>query len=197
VSLRGISGSVVVANNALYSQNGRAFFVNGGTSGLMFEGNVGIGGVSDGSLTIVAGDLSADCVDASFVGEPPMDVFPALGGALEAAGSDAQVATDDFNGTLRNGVADVGAYAYSADGNPGWALDNGFKASAPTSPGTGGTGGGSGGAGGAHGGSGGSGGGGSSGCAVGFAGDGSAPPWDAALLASLALCIRRRRRGAV
>jgi hypothetical protein len=195
VSLRGISGSVVIANNALYAQSGRAFFVNGGTTGLVFEGNAGIGGASDGSLSILPGDLDVDFVDASFSGESPMDVFPAPGGVLPAAGSNAHVTIDDFNGMLRDGVADIGAYVFSADGNPGWALDTTFKTSTPSNnPGTGG----SGGSGGSDGGSGGAPGGpplsgGSSGCAVGSPGGGSAPLFAMALLLG-ALGYRRLTR---
>ena len=152
ISLRGISGSVVIANNALYTQNGQAFFVNGGTTGLVFEGNAGVGGVSDGSLTMLSGNLGLDFIDASFNGQPPMDLFPAPGSTLRAAGSAAHAVVDDFNGSLREGVPDVGAYAFSADGNPGWALDAAFKTSTLSNdPGTGGSGGGSGGPGGGSG----------------------------------------------
>ena len=71
-----------------------------------------------------------------------MNPFPAPSGALVASGSPAHVAFDDFNGTARDGIADVGAYAYSRDGNPGWALDTDFKAFvAEDPPGTGGSGG--------------------------------------------------------
>ncbi len=142
ISLRGISGPVVVANNALYAQSGNAFYVNGGMSGLVFEGNVGMGGVSN-SLPFGAGELGSDLVNASYAGAPPMDVFPAVGSALEGAGSAAHVVVDDFNGTARGGAADAGAYAFSSTGNPGWALAPGFKASTPVpdpDPGTGGTG---------------------------------------------------------
>ncbi|MGB5268334.1 MAG: right-handed parallel beta-helix repeat-containing protein [Polyangiales bacterium] len=146
VSLRGISGSVVVANNALYAQDGWAFFVNGGTSGLVFAGNAGMGGVSDGSLALLPGVIEIDFVGASFTGAPPMSVFPAPGGALAAVGSPVHVVADDFNGTPRAGAADIGAYRFSADGNPGWELAATSKASTPTNdPGTAGTGGGIGG----------------------------------------------------
>ena len=148
VSLRGISGSVLIANNALYALDGWAFFVNGGTSGLAFEGNAGMGGVFEGSLTMLVGDVNVDFVGASFSGAPPMDVFPAQGSALEAAGSAAHVVADDFNGTAREGVPDVGAYSFSADGNPGWLLTESFKTWTP-SGGTGGGGGSGGGSGGA------------------------------------------------
>ena len=145
MSLRSISGSVVIANNALYAQNGQAFFVNGGTSGLVFEGNVGVGGVSDDSLPMLRGNMGTDFVGASFSGQPPIDVYPASGGTLPADGSTEYVAVDDFNGTLRQGVADVGAYAFSADGNPGWELGEDFKTSTPgNDPATSGSGGSSG-----------------------------------------------------
>ena len=129
VSLRSISGSVVVANNAIYAQDGWAFFVNGGTSGLVFAGNAGIGGVSDGALTMLSGEIDVDFVGASFDGAPPMSVFPAPGGVLASSGSAAHVVADDFNGTKREAVPDVGAYRFSADGNPGWALAETSKTS--------------------------------------------------------------------
>ncbi|MDH3728656.1 MAG: right-handed parallel beta-helix repeat-containing protein [Myxococcales bacterium] len=189
ISLRGISGPVVIANNALYAQTGRAFFVNGGTSGLVFEGNSGVGGASD-PLVMLSGSLASDFVDASFDGAPPMDLFPALGSTLEAAGSAAHVTIDDFNGTSRDGVADVGAYAFSAEGNPGWALNAAFKTSTPSNtPGAGGS---SGNSGGSGGGSNVSNGGASSGCSIRPASDGSADLL--AMIWLLGMLVRRRSR---
>ena len=183
ISLRSISGPVVVANNALYSESGSAFSLNGGASGLVFEGNVGVGGVSN-SLPFAAGDLGADLVSASYAGAPPMDVFPAVGSALEGAGSAAHVPADDFNGTPRNGVADAGAYAFSPGGNAGWALAPAFKDSTPgPDPGTGG-------AGGSVGPPRSSPGGGSSSCKVGSM-PGSAPLF---AIAGLVAALLRRRR---
>ena len=75
VSLRGVSGSVVVANNALYAEDGCAFFVNGGTVGLLFSGNAGIGGVSEGALTMLSGEIDVDFVGASFDGAPPQGSY--------------------------------------------------------------------------------------------------------------------------
>jgi hypothetical protein len=178
ISLRGISGSVVVANNALYAQDGWAFFVNGGVSGLVFAGNAGVGGVSDGALAMLPGDIEIDFVGASFAGAPPMSVFPAPGGELAATGSPDHVAADDFNGTSRLGVADIGAYLFFAEANLGWELAESAKTSTPTNnPGTGGIGGGIGGSGGSTG-SGGTAGttpsGSSSGCSIGSSPDGVA-----------------------
>jgi hypothetical protein len=197
VSLRGISGSVVIANNALYAQDGWAFFVNGGVSGLVFAGNAGMGGVSDGALAMLPGDIQIDFVGASFTGAPPMSVFPAAGGELAASGSLAHVTADDFNGTPRLGAADIGAYLFSTEANPGWELAESPKASTPTNdPGTAGTGGGLGGSGGSTG-SGRTGGGtpagGSSGCSIASSHDGMA---QLMLWGVIALLWRRRIRRA-
>ncbi|HET9959001.1 MAG TPA: right-handed parallel beta-helix repeat-containing protein, partial [Polyangiaceae bacterium] len=123
ISARGITGSVVIANNALYAQSGRAISVGGELGQLTLAGNYGVGafdgasGEFDGS-----GDLARDFVAASFSGALPNDVFPAPGSGLIGAGSLAHLVMDDFNGTQREGVADVGAYAFDPSGNPGWPL---------------------------------------------------------------------------
>ena len=125
--IQGVSGSVTVANNALYAMSGRAFFVGGGSAMVTSAGNIGVGaqeGISGGFAT---GDISADFVAADFSGGLPSDVFPAAGGALVAAGDLPNVIAADFNGTDRMGIADVGAYAYRAAGNPGWTLAEDFK----------------------------------------------------------------------
>lgn len=122
LSLRGMTGAVTVANNALYSSGGTAFFTNGDTSMLTSIGNVGSGSGPGMS----AGTLAADFVMATFGGVPPMNVFPRAGGALDGSGEAAHVATDDFDGVARMGVADVGAYALASDG-PRWMLGEGFK----------------------------------------------------------------------
>jgi MYXO-CTERM domain-containing protein len=126
VRISGISGPVLIANNALYAQSGDALFVNGDATQLTVTGNVGEGAVGGGAM-IAPGSLAADFVAASYAGAPPMDVFPKSGSALIGAGDAAHVATDDFNGTPRNGVADAGAYTFDASGNPGWPLGEGFK----------------------------------------------------------------------
>jgi hypothetical protein len=114
VSVRMPAGEVVVANNALYPQSGMALFTNGTMSNVTAVGNIG------------PRMLSLDFVAANATGKPPNDVFPKAGGALPDAGAVAQVTLDDFNGTPRNGVADVGAYVFAAT-DPGWTLGAGFK----------------------------------------------------------------------
>jgi hypothetical protein len=209
----GITGSLVIANNAVYSEGGSAISVSGDLSAVTVAGNVGVGGLNGVSAGLAAGDLANDFVAANFSGVLPNDVFPKAGSALIAAGDTQYMVTDDFNGTLRNGVADVGAYVF-ADANPGWTLAEGFKDETPVTGGNGGTGGGTGGgnAGGGpgNGGSsnGGSGGGGAStgtggsnadgsgddgGCGCRMVGTSGSTAWGA-LLFGLSLVLLSRRR---
>lgn len=170
----GIVGSVVVANNAVYAQGGNALRLEGDLTQLVVAGNVGVGSVvGAGAGFAGTGDIAADFVAASFSGTPPNDAFPAAGSALVGAGDAAHVVGDDFNGTAREGVADVGAYRFDPAGNPGWTIQAGFK-DLPGSAGSGGAGGsGAGGGGGAPGAGGGTGTGGNSTGAGGSGGDGS------------------------
>lgn len=127
LSVRGATGAVTVANNALYAMSGRAFFVNGDASTITSAGNVGLGGQQGISGGYTDGALATDFAGASFSGAVPNDVFPAAGGGLVGTGAAAHVTGDDFNGTDRMGVADVGAYAFGAGTNPGWTLAAEFK----------------------------------------------------------------------
>ena len=129
IAVRNISGSVVIANNAVYSDSGVAIALISGNVGLVtVAGNVGAGGLSGASSGFVAGNgLSADFVAGHYNGEPPIDLFPKGGSALIGSGAAAHVVIEDFNGHARNGATDVGAYRYQSSGNPGWALTAGFK----------------------------------------------------------------------
>lgn len=132
VNVRDVSGSVVIANNAVYSNSGSAIRLISGNTGLVtVAGNVGSGGLTGASSGYTEGNgIAADFVDGHFGGAPPIDLFPADGGALIGAGSASHVVDLDFNGAPRNGAADVGAYSYQSGGNPGWPLSAAFKDSA-------------------------------------------------------------------
>ena len=128
VSIRGVTGPVLVANNAIYAQGAAINLISGDRSQVEITGNVGIGGLAGASFGYSEGDgIEADFVNAHFGGEPPIDVFPASGSALTGAGDLSLVPALDFNGTPRNAAADVGAYAYTINGNPGWTILAGFK----------------------------------------------------------------------
>jgi MYXO-CTERM domain-containing protein len=129
IAVRNAVGDVVIANNAAYAQAGAAIFIGAGdNAGVVLAGNVGIGGVSGGpGGGYVDGDPAVDMLDGHFGGAPPIDPFPAPGGALVGAGDPAYVAEDDFNTLPRGGVADVGAYLFDPEGNPGWPIAAEFK----------------------------------------------------------------------
>jgi hypothetical protein len=130
ISVRGVSGSVVIANNAVYSNSGPAIALISGSLGyVVLAGNVGAGGLSGATPGFVTGNgIGADFESAHYNGGPPIDVFPKNGSALIGAGAAAHVAVEDFNGTPRNGAADAGAYVYRSSGNPGWTLSPAFTA---------------------------------------------------------------------
>jgi len=134
LSIRGATGAVTVANNALYAMSGRAFFVNGDASTITSLGNVGVGAQQGISGGFTMGDIGTDFASASFSGDLPQDVFPAPGGGLVGTGDSGAVIADDFNGTDRMGAADVGAYAYGTGSNPGWTLVDDFKPADTTPP---------------------------------------------------------------
>jgi hypothetical protein len=128
IQVRDVVGSVIVANNAVYSNSGAAIRLISGNLGLVTtSGNVGVGGVSGTSTGFATGSISADFVAAHYNGAPPIDLFPSSTSALRGAGSATYVPPEDFNGTTRAGMADAGAYKFQAGGNPGWALTSGFK----------------------------------------------------------------------
>jgi MYXO-CTERM domain-containing protein len=127
ITSTGITGSVIIANNAVYAQAGNAIRVAGTLAGVVVKGNVGMGALSGATGGLATGDIATEFVAASFTGIPPNDVFPRAGSKLIAAGDAQYVTVDDFNGSARNGVADVGAYLFAPGGNPGWAIAAAFK----------------------------------------------------------------------
>ena len=128
LNVRNVVGSVLIANNAIYSQSGTAIrLISGDLSLVTVAGNVGQGGLSGASSGFTTGKgIATDFVNAHF-GVPPIDVFPKTGSALIGAAAAAHVVANDFNGTARTGSADAGAYRFNAAGNPGWQIAAGFK----------------------------------------------------------------------
>src|SRR4030095_11021945 len=118
IQIRNVSGPVLIANNAFYSQSGSALQLISGNLGLV---------TTVANVANRGAQIGTDFVNGNFNGAPPLDVFPKTGSALIGVGSSTYVEAVDFNGTPRNGVADVGAYAYAPGGNPGWVLAAAFK----------------------------------------------------------------------
>jgi len=129
VEVRNVTGPVLIANNAVYSQSEAIRLISGDLGQVQLSGNVGIGGVSGGGTGYGEGNgIATDFASADYSGSPPIDAFPANGSALLGAGDLAYLVPTDFNGTARSGVADAGAYAFGDGGNPGWMITAGFKA---------------------------------------------------------------------
>jgi MYXO-CTERM domain-containing protein len=131
IASTGITGSVLIANNAVYAKQGNAVRVAGTLGQVTVAGNVGVGTLNGVTSGLAAGDVATDFVAALFSGGPPNDVFPTAGSKLIGAGDAKYVVTDDFNAASRNGVADVGAYAFGAGTNPGWTIAAAFKNGMP------------------------------------------------------------------
>ncbi len=133
IEVRGVSGPVLIANNAVYTQGQAIRLISGDRAQVTVTGNVGEGGLSGGSSGYTDGNgLGQDMVNADYSGTPPLDAFPAAGSALIGAGDAAHVVADDFNGTPRGGTAHAGAYHFENGGNPGWPIGEGFKATGAT-----------------------------------------------------------------
>ena len=128
IEVRNVSGPILIANNAVFAQNQAIRLISGDLSQVQLFGNVGAGGLSGGSSGYVDGNgINVDMVAGNYNGAPPIDPFPAPGSALIDAGSAAYITAMDFNGNLRIGSPEAGAYTFVGDGNPGWTIIPGFK----------------------------------------------------------------------
>ena len=128
VEVSNITGSVLIANNAVYAPGG-AILLNGGNLGLAtLAGNVGIGGLSGAISGYTEGNgIDNDMVSADYSGTPPINPYPTDYSALIGAGDPIYAIAVDFNGTPRIGSTDAGAYHYQPGGNPGWTITGDFK----------------------------------------------------------------------
>lgn len=136
IEVRDISGSVVIANNAVYSATGGAInLISGDLNQVVVSGNVGQGGLNGASSGYVDGNgVAGDFVSGNFSG-PPIDVFPSVGSALNGAADATHAPTLDFNSEPRSSSPpDAGAYSFSAGGNPGWVISESFKGFMGTRP---------------------------------------------------------------
>jgi hypothetical protein len=132
LDVRDVSGPLVIANNAIYALGTAIRLISGDLGQIELAGNVGAGGLSGASSGYSnGGPIDTDMVNGSYLGAPPMDPFPAVGSALVGAGSADHVVDEDFNGTPRSGVPDVGAYKFDDGGNPGWQIAETFKSMTP------------------------------------------------------------------
>ena len=128
IEVRNVSGPVLIANNAVYSQSRAIRLISGDLSQVQLFGNVGAGGVSGSNSGYTDGKgIRIDLVAGNYSGPPHIDAFPSPSSALIGAGIASYVTATDFNGIPRNGIADVGAYKFNDNGNPGWMIFSEFK----------------------------------------------------------------------
>ncbi len=130
----GYSG-LVFANNVLANPTGRALYFNetGHDDAVYISHNV-VTGLVEGLDPAYAG-AEEPVLDGGgfhdFTDIEAWDFYPASGASMVNAADPAAgtfVPESDFNGAPRDGAApDAGAYERDGDGNPGWALQEGFK----------------------------------------------------------------------
>lgn len=128
IYLNGNAGSVIIANNAIYSRHGKAMELSNVNKTLLkLSGNVGAGGY-DASKGFKQGKVKTDFVNGHYKGKPPIDLHPAVGSALIGAGDASFTVDSDFDGNRRGRSVDVGAYVFeSARNKLAWALSDNFK----------------------------------------------------------------------
>jgi hypothetical protein len=122
------SASIRAVGNALYCGATTAIRLPDGAGAATFADNATLGTVEAPGGTFAAGAPEDDLADP--IG---LDLYPAAGSALLDMGDAANAPGDDFNCLAREtGEPDVGAYERSADANPGWVVQPGFKECAST-----------------------------------------------------------------
>jgi hypothetical protein len=120
---------MVFANNAVYCPSDN--YAVGGISGVTITGNV-----FDNAPTNFPGSGYSDGRSATqdLVDPVGRNVYPTPDSPLLSAGAAGINVPVDFNGTLRTGAPDVGAYTYTGVQNPGWPVGPGFKDASPGAP---------------------------------------------------------------
>ena len=131
VSNGDIASNVVIANNAIYQSSGTATAFNAaqGIAGITLANNLYYGAANASSPGLVLGPAPAAVFANASATLGQMDLYPLTAGALIDAAVNAYAPADDFNALNRprNGTADIGAYEYYYDTNPGWKLAASFR----------------------------------------------------------------------
>lgn len=115
------SGSIVIANNALY---GSIAVQAVRSKWATFVGNAGSGRLQGLNLGLVAWDGGGDAAKDFLPGE--RNFFPSTDSHLIGKAS-TMILKLDFDGTERSKSRDAGAYRVDPKGNPGWQIAPGFK----------------------------------------------------------------------
>lgn len=127
--------TLTLANNVFCNPLGLGVLIDraDGDTGVAAPGKVwanAVCGYSEG-VSAVLGEVFAGGGYTDFMDAVAWDFYPANGSTLVDAGDptgESWIPTTDFNGAPREGDApDVGAYEWDGEGNPGWAIREGFK----------------------------------------------------------------------
>jgi hypothetical protein len=116
---------MILANNAIYSSGGYAV---GSLTGVVVTGNVAYPVTSALPSTGVTAGYGTS---VDFLNAAARNVYPSGNSKLLDIANAVYAPSDDFNGTLRSGVPEAGAYTWTGLANPGWQVSPGFKT--PTS----------------------------------------------------------------
>ena len=117
--------NMVLANNAIYCPGKTALNSLGGVNGTL-RANYVEGGV-DVSVDNV-GFFNGGSYTSSFANAAGSDFWPKSGSILLGKGNGSYIPADDFNGTPRTSLYDLGAYeTQGLSTNPGWKIIPGFK----------------------------------------------------------------------
>ena len=126
IKLNAVSGSVMIANNAIYA-TGNAISANGTLTGVTVVANAGTGSLNGVSTGFDAGgNVGSDFFGASLSGTPPQNLIP-KGSLLPGMANAMPLPIDDFDGHPRSGHLDIGAYGANTAGTPGWTIQGAFK----------------------------------------------------------------------
>jgi hypothetical protein len=119
---------LVLANNAVYCESGG--YAISGVTGVAVTGNVLLPATSSlpSSGYRVGRSVALDFVDAA-----NRNVYPTPDSVLKDAGSATYATAHDFNCTARTGTPEAGAYTWTGNSNPGWAVAAAFKPACGTS----------------------------------------------------------------
>jgi len=128
ISAKRLAGPVVIANNALYAAgSGHAFRLP--DSGVAGNAVTVVGNAGSGRTGGVPEDAGSEAWNPSGNRDRDLDqyFFPRARSPLIGRADLKFSVPDDFNRTPRKTTRDIGAFVYSAKGNPGWKIAPGFK----------------------------------------------------------------------
>jgi uncharacterized repeat protein (TIGR01451 family) len=117
---------MIFSNNAVFCEGGS--YAISDLSGVEIRGNV----IYPTTAQLpAAGYIPGRSTALDFLEAANMVVYPSTDSALIDAGDPSYSTAVDFDTTVRTGLPDAGAYAWTGPAHPGWSIQEGFKALFP------------------------------------------------------------------